>query len=103
MIALSAAVPTVRRRQFASNGCIVETFLIKTLRSRRPAKVRAASCTRTSTMLASLSQHFSMPGMARRAATSALRCSRSWRACSANTGACSRANSAASQLSTLTL
>jgi len=35
--ALSCALPTVRRRQLASNGCIVETFLTSTLRVFMPS------------------------------------------------------------------
>lgn len=62
-----------------------------------------SSATRTSTMLASLSHTFSMPGMARRASMRTVRCARSSAAWAANTSACSSANRAASQLSTLTL
>ena len=37
MVALSWALPTVRRKQLCSNGCIVETFLIRTLRVFMPS------------------------------------------------------------------
>ena len=53
--AFSSAVPTVRRRQLASSGCILETFLTSTLRSLHARRRSlAASGTRTRIMLASL-------------------------------------------------
>src|SRR6218665_2903692 len=101
--ALSSALPTVRRRQLLSKGCIVETFRTKTFRVFMPSYVRLASATRTSTMLAWLSQHFAMPGNWRSAPISRSRWVRSSVAWAANTGACSSANSAVSQLSRFTL
>ena len=41
--AFSSAVPTVRRSQLASMGCILETFLISTPRAFMPSNTRAAA------------------------------------------------------------
>ncbi len=50
----SSGVPTVRRRQFSSRGCILETFFTRTLRAFIASKSPAASGTRVRIMLASL-------------------------------------------------
>src|SRR5688572_12775624 len=100
--AFSSAVPTVRRRQLASNGCILETFLTSTPRPFMPSKARAASGTRTRIMFASLLQACTL-GIAASFSSSKPRWRRSSAACWSKTSACSRANSAASQFSTLTL
>src|SRR4030095_15430448 len=47
MRVFSSGVPTVTRRQLASNGCILETFLTSTPRAFRPSNVLLASGTRT--------------------------------------------------------
>src|SRR6195952_2051254 len=52
--AFSSADPTVKRTQFANNGCILLTFLIKTRDVSRVSKTAAASGTRTSRKLPAL-------------------------------------------------
>ena len=49
--AFSSAVPTVRRTQLSSSGCILETFLIRTRRAFMPSNTFCASGTRTRIML----------------------------------------------------
>src|SRR5688572_14841775 len=100
--AFSSVVPTVRRRQLASNGCILETFLTSTPRDFMPSKVFCASGTRTRIMLASLGHDFT-PGSARSTAWMAMRWLRMSCACAENTPWWASANNAASQLRTLML
>ena len=52
MCAFSAGVPTVRRKQLVSNGCILETFLTKMPFNFIPSKHFVASGIRTKSILA---------------------------------------------------
>src|SRR5471032_1654036 len=100
--AFSSADPTVKRTQFANNGCILLTFLMKTRDVSRVSKTAAASGTRTSRKLPALGKTVA-PGSALIASSRRVRSARSSAAWASSTSRWSSMKSAAACVSTLTL